>query len=276
LGWLYFAEEHSGIWKYEAEPDAGLSREKVDKTGTGGHLRADVEGLAIYYGSGGEGYLLASSQGNDMFAVYQRQGCNDYLGSFQVAANDELGIDGCQKTDGIDVTSIPLGTAYPGGLFAAHDSRNTGGTTSNYKLVPWESIIPALETGEPPSHLTITRAILKADKIVGTNKDSLTVSGYLFHLTEDDMNQAGTGEVRIFNQGDDLAVFQGSVSLAQGKLTGGKFTYTSPTGEINKLKIDRNKNRFLVHLKNIDLTGLEMPLIFEIEMGNYLGTGITY
>lgn len=274
LGWLYIAEENKGIWKYYAEPDAGLIRQKVDKTGKGGHLDADVEGLALYYGNGEEGYLLASSQGNDTFAIYQRQGCNDYLGSFQITANEVLGIDGCQATDGIDLTSRSLGPAYPGGLFVAHDSRNTGGSSSNYKLVPWQAIAAAIETMESPSHLTVTRAIIKTDNMAGTQADSLTLSGYLFHLTEDDFIETNSIEVRISLPDDFTAIFQGSIPIMQGKLSGSKFSYKSRMGEICKLKIDRNKNAFFIHLKNIDLAGLQKPLLFEIRIGNYEGISV--
>lgn len=271
LGWLYIAEENKGIWKYYAEPDAGLIRQKVDKTGKGGHLDADVEGLALYYGNGEEGYLLASSQGNDSFAIYQRQGCNDYLGSFQITANEVLGIDGCQATDGIDVTSRSLGPAYPGGLFVAHDSRNTGGSSSNYKLVPWQAIAAAIETMESPSHLTVARAIIKTDNMAGTQADSLTLSGYLFHLTEDDFIETNSIEVRVSLPNDFTAIFQGSIPIMQGKLSGSMFSYKSRKGEISKLKIDRNKNTFFIHLKNIDLAGLQKPFLFEIRIGNYQG-----
>ena len=62
-GDLYIGEEAKAIWKYGAEPGAGTDRAQVDKTGSGGHLKADIEGLALASESGGSGYLIASSQG---------------------------------------------------------------------------------------------------------------------------------------------------------------------------------------------------------------------
>jgi 3-phytase len=134
LGRLYVAEEDRGIWRYGAEPGAGDRRTLVDRTGAGGHLEADVEGLAIATGPRGTGHLVASSQGDDRFAVYRRGGRNAYLRSFRIGAAG--GIDGASDTDGIDVTARPLGARFPRGLFVAQDGDNDG-ANQNFKLVPW-------------------------------------------------------------------------------------------------------------------------------------------
>lgn len=141
LAQLYISEENVGIWKYGAEPEDVKARTLVDRCGGGGHLKADVEGLTIYYTREGTGYLIASSQGDNTFAIYERQGKNKYIGTFRISADGS--IDGCSATDGIDVTNANLGTTFPKGLFVAHDSENSGGCTSNYKLVPWDSIAKA-------------------------------------------------------------------------------------------------------------------------------------
>lgn len=136
LGHLYVGEEDRGIWKYSAEPNGGSARTQVDKTGSGGHLRADVEGLTIYYASNGTGYLLASSQGSDDFAIYRREGNNTYVGSFALVAGG--GIDAVSNTDGIDVTNFSLGGQFPHGLFVAQDNGD------NFKLVRWDAVDAAL------------------------------------------------------------------------------------------------------------------------------------
>lgn len=136
LGHLYVGEEDRGIWKYSAEPAGGAARTQVDKTGSGGHLQADVEGLTIYYAANGTGYLLASSQGSDDFAIYRREGNNAYVGSFTLVAGG--GIDAVSNTDGIDVTNFSLGGPFPHGLFVAQDNGD------NFKLVPWEAVDAAL------------------------------------------------------------------------------------------------------------------------------------
>lgn len=136
---LYIGEEDVGIWRYDAEPDAGTSRVQVDGT-RGGHLTADVEGLAIYHAGDGSGYLLASSQGSSEFVIYERRGSNDHVMTFQVGAGD--GIDPVSGTDGIDVTNVDLGPLFPTGAFAAQDNANDSGN-QNFKLVPWAAIAAA-------------------------------------------------------------------------------------------------------------------------------------
>ncbi len=144
LGHLYVGEERAGIWKFGAEPDADPARTRVDSTGTGGHLTADVEGLAIYHAPRGTGYLLASSQGNDSFVVYRREGKNEYLMTFKIGAS--VAVDGVTDCDGIDVTNVSLGPAFPKGLFVAQDGTNDRGN-QNFKLVPWEAIAGAGRPG---------------------------------------------------------------------------------------------------------------------------------
>lgn len=150
LGHFYIGEEAVGIWKYGAEPGAGGARTQVDKTGSGGNLVADVEGLTIFYGGQNTGYLLASSQGNSTIVVYTREGTNTLLGRFKVGANGT--IDAVSATDGIDVTNVPLGAGFPKGLFALHDDVNSGASASNVKYVSWESIARALGLGVESSY----------------------------------------------------------------------------------------------------------------------------
>lgn len=142
LGFLYVAEEDVGIWKYQAEPDGGVERNRVDATGPGGHLVADVEGLTIAYGSDGQGFLIASSQGNSTFAVYRREGANEYVKSFRIVPGNR--IDAVTNTDGIDVTTANLGPLFPQGVFVAQDGANDDGK-QNFKLVPWQLIAASLQ-----------------------------------------------------------------------------------------------------------------------------------
>lgn len=138
LGHLYIAEENEGIWKYRAEPDEPTSvRTVVDETGPAGHLAADVEGLAILYGEGEGGLLFASSQGDDSFVVYRRDRANDFVRRFQVEGGS---IDGCEETDGIDVSGVALGSRFPEGLFVCQDGSNPE-ARQNFKLVPLGQVL---------------------------------------------------------------------------------------------------------------------------------------
>lgn len=140
-GALYVAEEDVGLWRYEADPSGGDRRVPIDTTGGQGHLTPDVEGVAIYYGENGTGYLIVSNQGRDNYAVYRREGNNEYLGQFSVIADSARGIDGASETDGLDVISTPLGPAFPYGLLVVQDGRNIApAERQNFKLVPWERV----------------------------------------------------------------------------------------------------------------------------------------
>jgi 3-phytase len=177
LGYLYVGEENVGIWKYGAEPNNPADkayRVPVDSTNTNadGHLVADVEGLTIYYARGTDGYLIASSQGEDhpthtlanTFAVYRRDGKNEYIMSFRLIRNTALGVDGVSNTDGIGVANVFLGSAFPKGVFVAQDGHNSGGN-QNFKLVPWEKIATAkspnilIDTGWNPRRMSVIKGL---------------------------------------------------------------------------------------------------------------------
>jgi len=142
LGYLYVTEEDVGIWKYDAEPGGGSNRVAVDEVGP--NLEADVEGVAIYYGLAATGYLMVSSQGSSDYAVYGREGDNEFLSKLDIPASG--GIDEVTGTDGIDVISTPLGAAFPSGLFVVHDSDNEP-DENNFKLVPWDLVAGSANPG---------------------------------------------------------------------------------------------------------------------------------
>ena len=145
LGTFYLGEERVGIWKFEAEPDGEKIGHLIDTVKDDGYLTAEVEGLAIYYTNDTEGYLLASNQGNNTYTVYNRAGNNEYLGKFQIIGNEALNIDPVYDTDGIDAVNVPLGSAFPYGIFVVQDGKNVDpDENQNFKLVPWENIANTL------------------------------------------------------------------------------------------------------------------------------------
>jgi myo-inositol-hexaphosphate 3-phosphohydrolase len=133
---LYVAEEDVGVWRYGAEPRSGLARTLVDTVETeGGHLTANVKGLAIYYSTGGEGYLIAASQGNSSFQLYRRSD-GAFVGQFRIGTGE---IDRVNGQDGIDVTNYALSAEFPEGVFVSQDFTNDD-SNQNFKLVPWHAI----------------------------------------------------------------------------------------------------------------------------------------
>ncbi|PSB56865.1 hypothetical protein C7B61_20250, partial [filamentous cyanobacterium CCP1] len=153
LGYVYIGQEDVGIWKFSAEPDSKEPGVLIDRVKPEGKaLEADVEGLTIYYGADGTGYLLASSQGDSTFAVYSREGNNDYLGNFIVGERN--GIDRTDGSDGLDVINVPLGSQFPNGLLVVHDEENSpallvnddgelSNVSGNFKFVDWAAVANA-------------------------------------------------------------------------------------------------------------------------------------
>ena len=134
---FYIGEEDVGIWKYGAEPTTGDSRSQVDRVGSASGLKADVEGLTMYYTNDGGGYLIASGQSEGTDArdvVYARDGANAWVGTFRVQDVD--------ATDGMDVTNFPLGPGFPHGVFVTHDAAPV---PSRHRLTPFERVAAALK-----------------------------------------------------------------------------------------------------------------------------------
>ncbi len=144
LGNLFVAEEDVGLWKYSAEADGGDTRTAVDKV-EGGNLSADAEGVSIYYGADGKGFVVLSNQGEDNYAVFRREGANEFVGKFHVVANEARGVDGASETDGLDVVSAPLGADFPEGLLVVQDGRNLMPfERQNFKFVSWKDVMETL------------------------------------------------------------------------------------------------------------------------------------
>jgi myo-inositol-hexaphosphate 3-phosphohydrolase len=155
-GILYAGQEGRGIWKLDAATLGSSTRALIDEVAPAGtNLKADVEGLTIYYGSGGRGYLIASSQGDNTFAVYTREGENRYLGSFRVTGGGGK-IDSVEESDGAEVIAASLGGEYRFGLFITQDGANDPAVlvedegelenvNTNFKLVNWLLIARSFE-----------------------------------------------------------------------------------------------------------------------------------
>jgi len=144
-GDLYVAEEAGGFFKYSARPDGGATRREIDRVDGANGLKADIEGVSIWRGREGRGYLVLSNQGANNYAVYRREGDNAFVGLFHIVADPARGIDGVSETDGLDVSSAPLGAQFPDGLLVVQDGRNlTPRERQNFKYVSWRAIAESL------------------------------------------------------------------------------------------------------------------------------------
>lgn len=122
LGFVYYAEEPKAIHKWHADPDHPQAAAELARLATTG-FRGDREGLAVFGRADGTGYLLATDQlpGVSRYLVFRREGKagapHDHSETFAVLDG------GADATDGLDVTTEPLGPLFPGGLAVAMNSR---------------------------------------------------------------------------------------------------------------------------------------------------------
>jgi len=153
-GRVYVAMENGlGVLSYDAEPNGGddftLAYDAKDDL-----IEPDVEGLAIYEARHGRGYLIVSSQGDGSFVVFDRRPPHRFIGSFVLGGRH--GIDTTDESDGVDVVNVPLGRAFPKGLFVAHDGQDDPpfpnldedeleNAATNFTYADWSAIAKELD-----------------------------------------------------------------------------------------------------------------------------------
>jgi 3-phytase len=143
-GTLFVGEEKRGVWAMSAEPGDARASDRRLVLAAGGLLRADVEGLAIHR-SAGQAYLVVSSQGNDSYVVLDAIAPYRVRGAFRIGIDANAGIDGASETDGLEVTSVPLGPGFPRGMLVVQDGRKRlPDGPQNYKYVSWEDVVRAI------------------------------------------------------------------------------------------------------------------------------------
>ncbi len=144
LGYVYYADEVSGIHKWHADPDAEGADRELALFGTTGYQQ-DREGLGIYDLGDGRGYIVSVDQlpAQSVFHVYRREGepgrPHDHTAELLAFTGSADG------TDGLDVSSATLGADFPGGLMVAMNSGSR-----DFLIFRWQDIaaaaIPPLET----------------------------------------------------------------------------------------------------------------------------------
>jgi 3-phytase len=117
LGYVYYSDEGVGVRKYFADPDSG-NRELALFATTG--VREDHEGIAIFARDSATGYIVLSDQGANRIHIFQREGTAGNPHAHPVLAVIPVM---AQQTDGLDVTSRPLGAAFPDGMLAMMSNR---------------------------------------------------------------------------------------------------------------------------------------------------------
>jgi 3-phytase len=146
-GFLFVAEQGTGIWRYSAEPSA--DDERISVADTTAPLTAPLGGLSLFSLPNGTGYLLAASAGGNQVVIFNRQPPHAAVGSFRVVQDG--GIDAVDDPLTVEASSLSLGPGFPSGLVAVHDSLND--PMQNDKIIPWPDVAsafnPPLQVRQP-------------------------------------------------------------------------------------------------------------------------------
>jgi 3-phytase len=136
LGYVYYADEGDGLHKYHADPDHPNAAHELAWFAREGY-RSDREGIAIYTRNNGTGYILSTDQiaGNSEIHIFPREGAPG-----RPHQHDEIKVvrGRADTTDGLEVTSTPLGPRFPAGIMVA---MNSG--ARNFLMYRWEDVARA-------------------------------------------------------------------------------------------------------------------------------------
>jgi 3-phytase len=139
LGYVYYADEADGIHKWHADPDHAEAGRELAHFGKSGY-RGDREGIAIYNLPDGTGYIVCTDQLDEdsEYHVYPREGApgNPHDHSREVAVLR----GGADATDGIEISSAPLGPGLPSGVLIAMNS-----TPRNFLVFRWQDVATAVK-----------------------------------------------------------------------------------------------------------------------------------
>lgn len=136
-GLVYYADELFGVHIWAADPDDARAGRELAVFARDGYLQ-DREGLGVY-AMPGKGFVVSVDQlpGESVFHVYRRPGL-----AGDVTAPDEAGVfkAPADATDGLDVTSTPLGSEFPEGILVAMNS-----TARNFLIFDWRDVAKILK-----------------------------------------------------------------------------------------------------------------------------------
>jgi 3-phytase len=138
LGYVYYADEGDGIHKWHADPDRADANRELAHFGRTG-FRGDREGIAVYTLPDGTGYIVCTDQidQDSEYHLYRREGtrANPHDHSEEIAVFR----GGADATDGIEISSQPLGPGLPHGVMIAMNS-----TARNFLVFRWQDVAAAV------------------------------------------------------------------------------------------------------------------------------------
>ena len=134
LGYVYYSDEQAGVRKYHADPDAGNQELALFATSD---FIEDHEGIGIFRGENGRGYLLVSDQSGGRLHVFAREGTKADPHAHPVLAVIPVS---AVHTDGLEVTSSPVGPAFPKGMLVMMSDDGT------FHFYRWEDVKAGIDS----------------------------------------------------------------------------------------------------------------------------------
>jgi len=258
-------------------------------------LVPDIEGLDIYYGADGTGYLLANSQGDSSYAVFQREGNNEYLGRFAIGDNGD--IDPVNESDGLAITNVSLGSAFPEGLVVFQDGANDPqnpvpdeeeleNNSTNFKFVPWNDIANRFDiplainpTGFNPRNPQnlIDQPQASRLRFGGLENDVVEITGdneIIFTGEGNDLVDAsvGKGNNRLYGGGEADELFARTTDRLFGGKGDDRLDASAGAGN-NRLYGNAGNDDFFAGSNDRLVGGIGSDRVFILEGGNNLITG---
>jgi len=142
------------------------------------------------------------------------------------------------------------------------------GTSGNYGV---GSLVKITATPDPGYRVEgwydINDVLLSTEDAIEVLMDSDKIISVIFEKISDTIT---------LSKCEDAPVFSEEIIFSAGNLKNGTFNYRGSNGRITSLKCDVNNNTFSITAKSINLTGLSSPVVFEIEIGDYIGVGVAY
>jgi 3-phytase len=149
-GRAYASAHDVGMYAFDPEPESSGEPTVVEPAGFDTHLSANTEGIHLYRGADGSGYIVIADQDRNSYAVFRREGLNEYITDFKTVPS--ASVDATEDASHFEVLSFPL-PGYPSGVLVLQD-KNTAGTSpplESYKFVDWRDVAQAVV---PPLTMT--------------------------------------------------------------------------------------------------------------------------
>ena len=128
--------------------------------------------------------------------------------------------------------------------------------------------------GPPVPPFGIKKLKAKTNRIAGRHR--IRISGAI-DVTSADIADANSINVYIFAASDLVnPVYSESIDFDPGDVKKSRYRYKNRVrkkdpGAITSFRFDLRKHKFSLKARNLDLTGLDYPVILEIQIGDYIG-----